>query len=153
MWWSPMLTRVKYVSRFSRALSSREVEAIVDQAQRRNATVGITGVLLAFGDVFMQILEGPPDVVRAVMERIAGDRRHRDLVVVRRQEVERPIFGGWSMRLLELGSDARRDTTSLLALIESIAHGTATPTYALHDLDDMLWRTLGERAAAARRVA
>ena len=139
-----MLTRIKYVSRFARTLSTREVEGIVENSQRRNAAVGVTGALLTFGDVFMQFLEGPDAAVGTVLARIAADPRHRDLVVLRRDVVEHRIFGEWSMRLLDIGDDARRETASILTRIEAVAHGTL-PASALHDLDDMLWRTFGER--------
>jgi adenylate cyclase len=147
-----MLLRVKYVSRFARPLSPRDVDAIVTNAQRRNAPLGITGVLLAFGEVFMQILEGPLANVPPVLARIERDPRHRDLVVIRRQEVELPLFGGWSMRLVELGDDARREARPMLEMIESIAEGTAPGRSALHDLDDMIWRTLGQRGTSVRRT-
>ena len=146
-----MLTRIKYVSRFAAPLSARDVEGIVDDSQRRNAGVGVTGALLTFGDVFMQFLEGPPAAVAAVLARIAIDPRHRDLVVLRRGDVDRRIFGEWSMRLLDVGDDARRETAPLLTRIESVAQCTALPTSALHDLDDLLWRTIGERGS--RRAA
>jgi FAD-dependent sensor of blue light len=150
--WAAMIARVKYVSRFSRPMSQREIESIVARAQEHNARIGVTGVLLAFGEVFMQIIEGPPHQIDGLLARISRDRRHRDVVVVRRQEVEQPLFGGWSMRLLELGEGARRDAQPLLELIRGVAEGAAVATTALHELDDLVWRTMNDRASALRRA-
>lgn len=147
-----MLARLKYVSRFSRPLSSRDVESIVAVAQERNAPLGVTGVLLAYGEVFMQILEGPPEAVASTFARIERDPRHRDVVVLRRDEVARALFGGWSMRLLELDEAARREVRPLLGQIDSVTHGGADHSSNLHILDDMIWRTLGERGISIRRA-
>ncbi len=145
-----MLTRVKYVSRFARPMTPADVRHIVEAAQRHNATIGVTGILLAFGGVFMQVLEGPTDTVQALFGRIVADPRHRDVVVIRSQPTTKHIFSGWSMRLLDLGDAARRDAAPLLVLIEAAARGNAHDTDLLRDIDDRIWRTLGERVMWVR---
>ncbi|MBC8070923.1 MAG: BLUF domain-containing protein [Deltaproteobacteria bacterium] len=147
-----MIARVKYVSRFSRPMSQREIEAIVARAQEHNARIGVTGVLLALGEVFMQIIEGPAHQVDSLLARIGRDRRHCDVVIVRRQDVEQPLFAGWSMRLLELGEDARREAQPLLDLVREVAEGGAVAKTALHELDDLVWRTMNDRVATLRRT-
>lgn len=147
-----MLTRLKYVSRFAGPMTPADVRAIVEAAQRRNAELGVTGILLAFGEVFMQVLEGPTDAVRGLFGRIVIDPRHRDLVLIRNQRVDRPIFAGWSMRLLELDAAARREAAPLLVLIDAAARGGSRDADLLRDIDDMTWRTLGERVVTLRRA-
>lgn len=147
-----MLTRLKYVSRFARPMSPADIRAIVEAAQRHNAEIGVTGMLLAFGEVFMQVLEGPTDAVRGLFGRIVADPRHRDVILIRSQRVERALFSGWSMRLLELDADARREAGPLLVLIDAAARGGGRDADLLRDIDDMTWRTLGERVVTLRRA-
>ncbi|MBL8941908.1 MAG: BLUF domain-containing protein [Myxococcales bacterium] len=145
-----MLTRLKYVSRFARPMSPADVQAIVEAAQRHNATIGVTGMLLAFGEVFMQVIEGPTEAVRALFGRIVADPRHRDVILIRSQRVDRAIFAGWSMRLLELDAAARREAGPLLVLIDAASRGGGRDADLLRDIDDMTWRTLGERVVTLR---
>ena len=145
-----MLTRLKYVSRFARPMSPADVQAIVEAAQRHNATFGVTGMLLAFGEVFMQVIEGPTEAVRALFGRIVADPRHRDVILIRSQRVDRAIFAGWSMRLLELDAAARREAGPLLVLIDAASRGGGRDADLLRDIDDMTWRTLGERVVTLR---
>lgn len=145
-----MLTRLKYVSRFARPMSPADVQAIVEAAQRHNATIGVTGMLLAFGEVFMQVIEGPTEAVRALFGRIVADPRHRDVILIRSQRVDRAIFAGWSMRLLELDAAARREAGPLLVLIDAASRGGGRDADLLREIDDMTWRTLGERVVTLR---
>lgn len=145
-----MLTRLKYVSRFARPMSPTDVQAIVEAAQRHNATIGVTGILLAFGEVFMQVLEGPTEAVRALFGRIVVDPRHRDVILIRSQRVDQAIFAGWSMRLLEIDAAARREAGPLLVLIDAASRGGGRDAGLLRDIDDMTWRTLGERVVTLR---
>lgn len=145
-----MLTRLKYVSRFARPMSPADVQAIVEAAQRHNATIGVTGILLAFGEVFMQVIEGPTEAVRALFGRSVADPRHRDVILIRSQRVDRAIFAGWSMRLLELDAAARREAGPLLVLIDAASRGGGRDADLLREVDDMTWRTLGERVVTLR---
>lgn len=139
--------RLKYVSRFAHPLTHADVQRIADLAAARNASVGLSGALVASGGVFIQILEGPTDALDSVLRRIRLDARHRDLVVLRREAVSSRLFGSWAMRFVELDEDAMKRMAPMVALI----HGSTTaPTgRALHELDDALWRAVGNRLAAA----
>jgi hypothetical protein len=145
----PVLERLKYVSRFARPLSASGIEEIVRRAAANNERVGVTGVMLAHGDVFMQILEGPPEAVDRTFARIERDDRHVDIVVLRRTSSTARLFGDWSMRLLDLGADARRQVAPLIAMIRAYGRGDRAAVGTLFELDDAVWRALGSRANGA----
>lgn len=75
-----MLKRLKYVSRFSGSLSRSEIDDIVERAVQNNRTLGITGMMMASGGIFFQVLEGPSQAVDTLYEKIASDPRHTDMV-------------------------------------------------------------------------
>lgn len=141
--------RLKYVSRFARPLSASAVEEIVRLAAANNERVGVTGVLLAQGDVFMQILEGPREAVDRIFARIERDDRHVDVVVLRRTSSTSRLFGDWSMRLLDLGPDARREVAPLIAMLRAYGRREAAAAGKLFALDDEVWRALGSRVMGA----
>lgn len=74
-----------------------EIEAILATARQRNAHEGVTGALLFTEGRFVQALEGERGKVKAVFERICGDRRHVEIQVLSSQSADRPRFKEWSM--------------------------------------------------------
>ncbi len=87
-----------YLSRAARRLSAKDLHDILEASQRRNAEVGVTGLLLCDGSRFIQALEGTATAVSGVMARIAVDRRHKDIVYMHNADVPLRQFGAWSMR-------------------------------------------------------
>jgi hypothetical protein len=75
----------------------REIENIVEVANARNRNDAITGLLVFTGGRFAQILEGPPEILTTLMDDIQKDVRHRDVTVVRRQEIRARSFSEWAM--------------------------------------------------------
>jgi hypothetical protein len=80
-----------------------EVHEILEQSRHNNALDGVTGLLWADGDRFMQIIEGPDDSVAAAYERIERDPRHHDLRLLIDRAVDTREFGAWSMALRTAG--------------------------------------------------
>lgn len=74
-----VFAQVLYVSRLAIGCDSSVVKAIVQVARRHNAAHGITGALMFDGERFCQLLEGPPDEVTPLMQRITEDPRHTDV--------------------------------------------------------------------------
>lgn len=91
---------VLYVSR-ARSDSPEAMETILDAiasaSHVRNKAAGLTGVLIETGGVFLQALEGPHDKVTETFERIAADRRHSRIRVLKSQPIRARLFGEWAM--------------------------------------------------------
>ena len=71
---------------------------ILSAARRNNARDGITGALICREDLFLQMLEGPRDVVTSAFARILRDDRHTEIVNLWSGDIDRRLFPGWSMR-------------------------------------------------------
>ena len=68
------------------------------QARENNARNGITGALICRDDLFLQLLEGPRDLVTSTFSRILRDERHVDVINLLSSEIHRRLFPEWSMR-------------------------------------------------------
>lgn len=79
---STTLHEILYCSQLRAGASPVLVGALVTQARARNATLGVTGLLVFDGQRFCQHLEGAPEVVAQLMRRIANDPRHEQLRIV-----------------------------------------------------------------------
>ena len=63
-----MHKRIHYISSFAGQMSDNEIEVLASQAAKKNAEHDITGVLMAKGGVFFQIIEGPEENIRKFVE-------------------------------------------------------------------------------------
>jgi hypothetical protein len=105
-----MLDTLLYVSRSNLAGEEidSEVRAIVDAARTRNAALDVTGALISTGRYFVQFLEGPPDGVASIMERVRADSRHGDLIVVLERTAKERRFKDWSMAYIGASNFVQR---------------------------------------------
>jgi hypothetical protein len=86
-----------YTSRAAVGFSGERVEELLDQARRANQALGITGILLYDGDLFVQLLEGEAADVDALFDRIKRDQRHAGIQPLIREDIPERQFSNWSM--------------------------------------------------------
>ena len=94
-----MLVRLMYASRAADSVNAEELAAILKKSKENNAAAGVTGVLcFCFdADIFLQVIEGSRNAVSALYNRIAQDRRHREVVLLNYEEIGERHFSSWSM--------------------------------------------------------
>lgn len=112
------VARVMYASE-SNLLGSvyAEMERIRASALRHNVPAGIHTALLYQSGWFVQWKEGPAAELAALMERVANDRRHRNLRVVHSSFGPRLLSGPWSMAVV-LADDTWEDMTARVQAAE-----------------------------------
>lgn len=74
------------------------LSGILRGARRNNARDGITGALIVRADLYLQWLEGPPDTLAALYERILVDDRHLDIIHLDGGPAAERRFPDWLMR-------------------------------------------------------
>lgn len=91
-----------YTSVSPQGLDEDELIKIVMDAQRRNAELGVTGILAYCDREIMQIIEGDKDVILTLFEKIKSDPRHTLVNVFYQGEVAKRSFSDWTMESLML---------------------------------------------------
>ncbi|MDP2119777.1 MAG: BLUF domain-containing protein [Hoeflea sp.] len=91
------MLQILYVSGASRPMSDADIEDILTVSKRNNVKAGITGMLLWADGMFIQVLEGEVDKVRALAARIRSDARHRHFMMLLEHQSEDRLFSEWSM--------------------------------------------------------
>eukprot|EP00441_Pelagodinium_beii_P019471 CAMPEP_0197675346 /NCGR_PEP_ID=MMETSP1338-20131121/84775_1 /TAXON_ID=43686 ORGANISM="Pelagodinium beii, Strain RCC1491" /NCGR_SAMPLE_ID=MMETSP1338 /ASSEMBLY_ACC=CAM_ASM_000754 /LENGTH=219 /DNA_ID=CAMNT_0043255881 /DNA_START=128 /DNA_END=787 /DNA_ORIENTATION=+ len=90
------------------------MEGLVPKFMVNNARIGITGWML-YNDrslVVYQVLEGPPEAVERLWEKIRNDKRHRVMPEsVRRRPMKKREFENWSMAMDAVERTAWMDQT------------------------------------------
>lgn len=116
------MIRLIYISTARGEITQGDLECILRKSRRNNAAVGVTGLLIAGGRRFLQVLEGPTDVVMETYERIQADERHFATVLLSKRTVTERNFESWAMGYQPAGpihgdGSVADDVASLIAPI------------------------------------
>ncbi len=114
------VTQLVYVSRRGDDLTDDAVARIAEASAARNASVGVTGVLLVSGANLMQLLEGDTAVFTGLFDRIAADPRHADVRQLVRKDARRRLCPEWGMKLVAPRERAALDLRRLQRMIDDI---------------------------------
>ena len=138
-----LMKRVRYISRFSSALSSQDIETIIETSQKNNPSRQITGMLMATGDLFYQLLEGPRNEIDALYARISKDPRHEQILLLESEtgDFDR-ICPDWAMQKVDLSLKSAAETAPISALLEMICVQREMAQKALNTLDEYTWEGL-----------
>lgn len=99
-----MLVQLLYASRAVEELDDASITSIVRRSQANNLENGITGILCTYseGGIFLQVLEGARAKVNTLYGNISRDPRHRDVTLLRYEEIEERMFSSWRMGSVDL---------------------------------------------------
>jgi len=91
------MLQIAYFSTASVPQSADVLHDILSVARTRNARDGISGVLVAGGNRYMQVIEGPRAKMNALWAEIRADQRHCAVTLLLKHRVSEPSFDKWSM--------------------------------------------------------
>lgn len=137
-----------YVSKRTDPTDSMLARDIAIEASQTNHGLEISGILMAIGNYFVQVLEGQVDRVDTLLEKIGRDPRHDDVRVLYRGELPDRIFGRWSMGCVQsnnemVQSEAHFD--KIRAQIEELCQDlTQEKSERLRDMIAMIPQLLAE---------
>lgn len=103
---SDRLKAIGYVSRAAELVSSDDLAALEQEAQRHNRASGVTGLLIFDAGCYIQVLEGPAHAVDATLERIRCDGRHEELEQVLDEPIAGRSFAHWALASIDLSAPA-----------------------------------------------
>lgn len=93
------IAMMAYRSRAVQAPTERELDRLLRNAQDRNRSEHLSGLLIYDQGFFFQWIEGPSESLGRVWNSIQHDPRHREIQVLREQVIGKRFFGDWDMRL------------------------------------------------------
>ena len=137
------MKRVRYISRFAASLTPQDIDQIVATSQKNNPGRNITGMLMASGELFYQLLEGPRDEIDSLYARISKDARHEQILLLESEigDFER-ICPDWAMQKVDLSLRSAAETAPISALLEMICVQREMAKKALKTLDEYTWESL-----------
>eukprot|EP01027_Heterolobosea_sp_BB2_P011418 GEZU01016608.1.p1 GENE.GEZU01016608.1~~GEZU01016608.1.p1 ORF type:complete len:321 (-),score=56.97 GEZU01016608.1:323-1156(-) len=118
----PRLKSLTYVSRQSWQLSSEDLARIQNGAIEFNKSITVTGVLIYTGGYFFQTIEGSDaDIDRVFATRIAPDRRHHDIFVLKVHYIAQRRYPDWSMRTVNLDENNDIIILAIRIMLQTVA--------------------------------
>lgn len=70
---------------------------ILMTARRNNSRDNISGALICRHDIYLQLVEGPAEMIDALFARIQGDDRHTNIEMLLEEETDERLFPAWAM--------------------------------------------------------
>ena len=123
------MRRLIYTSQSRLGNNSVELDRLVSQASILNKAVGITGMLWADEDRFVQVLEGDHDVVARTIRRIRADTRHDVLEILCDRPIVHRMFGRWAMVRPNQGPEGTAKTAFLVGFVAGERSSSARKAY------------------------
>jgi hypothetical protein len=93
-----------YVSSAVNLFTKSNLVDLLTHCREANRRIDVTGMLLYQDGNFMQALEGPEDKVKALLEKILKDPRHRGILLLIEGTTRNRRFPDWSMGFRDLNS-------------------------------------------------
>lgn len=104
------MKNIVYLSTSIKLLNDKQLIEILEIARKNNSERGVTGVLLYSEGTFIQVLEGSDEEVDNTFSKILGDTRHKNLIILIEDDIDKKSFADWSMGF----ATARADKTEEL---------------------------------------
>lgn len=112
-----------YISAATHDFTDSELEELLANARRNNLELGLSGMLIYHENCFIQVLEGPENVVQQLFSKIEEDPRHANTRVLFKGEVKGRSFKDWTMGFYRTVS-----STTLDGLNDFLPHGFLSAT-------------------------
>lgn len=91
------MIHIVYLSQAVHPLSDADLQQLLSQCQRNNARLGVTGILFYSHGHIAQLMEGEPEVLEPLFERILADGRHSNVHKLVQKPIKFRSFPSWSM--------------------------------------------------------
>jgi len=134
------LLRITYISEESAPFSVSALLELLQQCHLNNPRQGLTGLLIYGNGTFLQSIEGEAEAVKALVEKISQDQRHRGFRILRKEMATERLYGDWSTRFERLTEESLRKVPGLRefaikssTVITSIRM-SRSPTYCLRPI-------------------
>ena len=92
------LKRVVYVSEKT-DVSDTTLKDIIASSKKNNLEEDITGCLVSGSNSFLQLLEGPAELINTLYSKISRDNRHKNITTLCDEKIDKRLFLSWSMKL------------------------------------------------------
>ncbi|MHA7188712.1 BLUF domain-containing protein [Arthrobacter sp. MDT2-16] len=146
------LLSIVYSSTADHPFTDEELSSLLDTSRENNARTQLTGMLLYRSGRFLQVLEGPAQLLRERMSVIAADPRHLDVRILLQETVDERQFPEWTMAFEPAADSHPDDIPGYRATFSDVmddGEGDGDPQRSLAALRELI-RWFQDRAGQGR---
>jgi hypothetical protein len=99
-----------YSSVATNAFTESELLELLTRSREANSKLGLSGMLLYKNGDFLQVLEGPEQVVRTMIRKIQLDPRHKSILKLLEGDYAERQFPYWYMGFRNLDTEEAKNT-------------------------------------------
>ena len=92
-----VLMQLVYSSVATEPMPKSKLYKILVHARVNNKLSDVTGLLVFVEGTFLQVLEGKPEVIASILEKISDDHRHKNINILYKTNIEQRTFPSWQM--------------------------------------------------------
>lgn len=111
-----MIQQIVYYSISDTIIDKKTITDILETSRVNNSKKNITGCLLYHDKVFLQLIEGEQEELNKLYEIIKEDKRHTNVTLIIKEDINKRMFPGWNMAFHEFD----KNNSSLEKFVESI---------------------------------
>lgn len=104
-------------------LSDQDLIKLLNTARERNKKHNVTGLLLYSGGAFVQVIEGEPEDVDFIFALIERDLRHKNLIKLIEEPLEKRNFSEWWMGFSSASPEITRYLAGYITSMKNITTG------------------------------
>lgn len=127
--------QIVYYSISKKTITEKIISEIIETSRKNNSRKDITGCLLYYDNVFLQLLEGKKEAVKTLFETIKKDERHTNVTLIIEEDLNNKIFSNWSMALSNFENN-KADINKFIKSIDFFSSNVPKKTEAI----DLFWR-------------
>lgn len=116
---SNSLSLLAYTSIANHYMTHQELIELLSVCRENNKTSDITGILLYLEGCFFQVLEGEPDKIEALYEKISKDDRHHNVMKLTFETLSERGFANWTMGYQSVTREELAAITGLTDFLDS----------------------------------
>ncbi len=117
------LLHLVYRSQVTRFFEPNHLQEILNVARTKNPKINVTGFLIFREGHFIQLLEGAEADVQMIYDKVAKDKRHRNVKLIGKTKSSERFMSDWSMAFLET-PDVNETAQDIIDLLELGGNGS-----------------------------
>jgi hypothetical protein len=107
----PPLEQIIYASVATEEFGDPQLAALLQKSRKSNERAGLTGMLLhdKSDGTFFQVIEGEPEAIEFLLQKLLRDPRHSHLTVIIREPIHERSFADWTMGFAGVSSESLKE--------------------------------------------
>ena len=114
------MIQLAYISVQTKPLPKEVIKDILDKSITNNSQKNITGMLIFYNGTFLQVLEGPDNKVMDLYHSLKLDKRHQNLDILYKKDIQSTAFSSWSMGFVDVEEISKKGDKDFISFFNQL---------------------------------